>query len=58
MPLDVLINEQKAAPTREQKRWLKGGAQPENDLMTCNSKPILPKSLHISAALLSTGGGG
>lgn len=44
IPLDVLKNKQKAAPTTEQKKWLKCGAQLENDLMTCNGKPILPKS--------------
>uniref|UniRef100_A0A669ESG0 ribonuclease H n=1 Tax=Oreochromis niloticus TaxID=8128 RepID=A0A669ESG0_ORENI len=55
IPLDVLKNEQKAAPTREQKRWLKCGARLENDLMTCNGKPVLPKSLHKTAALVTHG---
>uniref|UniRef100_A0A669CE02 Gypsy retrotransposon integrase-like protein 1 n=1 Tax=Oreochromis niloticus TaxID=8128 RepID=A0A669CE02_ORENI len=55
IPLDVLKTEQKAAPTVEQKKWLKCGAQLENDLMTCKGKPILPKSLHKTAALVTHG---
>lgn len=46
IPLDVLKDEQKAAPTTEQRKWLKCGALVEDDLMTCEGNPILPKSLH------------
>lgn len=55
IPLAVLKDEQKAAPSAEQKKWLKCGAQLKNDLMTCNGKLILPKSLHKTAALVTHG---
>ena len=48
-------DEQKAAPTAEQKKWLKCGAQLRDDLMICEGKPILPKSLHKTAALVTHG---
>lgn len=55
IPLDVLQNEQKAASTAEQAKWLKHGAVLTNDLMMCYGKPVLPKFLHKMAALVTHG---
>uniref|UniRef100_A0A669CCD9 ribonuclease H n=1 Tax=Oreochromis niloticus TaxID=8128 RepID=A0A669CCD9_ORENI len=55
IPIDILKNEQKAAPLNEQKKWLKCGAILQDDLMMCDGKPILPKSLHKTAALVTHG---
>uniref|UniRef100_A0A669AYP5 Gypsy retrotransposon integrase-like protein 1 n=1 Tax=Oreochromis niloticus TaxID=8128 RepID=A0A669AYP5_ORENI len=56
IPLSVLQDEQKAAPLKEQKQWLKHGAVLDtDDLMKIAGKPILPKSLHKTAALVSHG---
>lgn len=53
IPLDVLKDEQKAASITEQKKWLKCGAQLQNDLMVCDGKPILPESLHRTAVVVT-----
>uniref|UniRef100_A0A669C837 ribonuclease H n=1 Tax=Oreochromis niloticus TaxID=8128 RepID=A0A669C837_ORENI len=55
IPLEVLKDEQKAAPQNEKSSWLKDGAILKDDIMTCNGKPILPKSLHKTAALVTHG---
>lgn len=55
IPITVLIDEQKAASQNEKTSWLKEGATLKDDIMTCHGKPILPKSLHKTAALVTHG---
>lgn len=56
IPLSVLQDKQKAASPKEQKQWLKHGAVLDtDDIMKIAGKPILPKSLHKTAALVSHG---
>ncbi|XP_019210800.1 uncharacterized protein LOC109199918 [Oreochromis niloticus] len=55
IPLEALKDEQTAAPQNEKLSWLRDGAVLENDIMTCDGKPILPKSLHKTAALVTHG---
>lgn len=55
IPLEILADAQKTASLSEQKSWVKDGAELKDNLMMCNGKPVLPKSLHRTAALVTHG---
>ncbi|KAK2875052.1 hypothetical protein Q8A73_024331, partial [Channa argus] len=52
---DVLRDMQKHSPDKEKQMWLKQGATIHNDTYYINNKPILPKNLFKTAAILSHG---
>lgn len=52
---DILTDAQKQAPAAEIKSWVTRGAMLHQDLYQIGDKPVLPKSLHATAALVSHG---
>uniref|UniRef100_A0AAQ5X3D5 ribonuclease H n=1 Tax=Amphiprion ocellaris TaxID=80972 RepID=A0AAQ5X3D5_AMPOC len=53
--IDILQDAQKTAPIAEQKSWQTRGAITKDNILYIDNKPILPKSLHATAALVSHG---